>query len=150
MKLDVLIRKLLPHDDKFFTLLGESTHNLLMAADLMKQLTGARNQKQQKQLVNEIKDLEHRGDSVTHKIFSELNATFVTPLDREDIHTLASALDDILDHIDGSRENNRLSNLQLLCPNCHAQTPTYRGRNIGSRGYARVPGPGGGMHTHRS
>ena len=41
------------------------------------------------------------GDSITHRIFSELNSTFVTPIDREDIHELASALDDILDHIDG-------------------------------------------------
>lgn len=55
-----------------------------------------------------------------------------------------------LDHVDGRRENNELPNLQLLCPNCHAQTPTYRGRNIGSRGYARAPGPGGGKQTHRS
>lgn len=55
-----------------------------------------------------------------------------------------------LDHIDGRRENNQLSNLRLLCPNCHAQTPNYRGRNIGSRGYARVPRPGGGRQTHRS
>lgn len=37
-----------------------------------------------------------------------------------------------LDHINGRREGNRLGNLRLLCPNCHAQTPTYRGRNIGA------------------
>ncbi len=55
-----------------------------------------------------------------------------------------------LEHVDGRRENNRLSNLRLLCPNCHAQTPTYRGRNVGSRAYAGPAGPGGGMHTHRS
>lgn len=54
-----------------------------------------------------------------------------------------------LDHIDGRRENNLLENLQLLCPNCHAQTSTYRGRNIGVRGYAAGPGPGGGKQTHR-
>ncbi|HWP81861.1 MAG TPA: DUF47 family protein, partial [Bacteroidota bacterium] len=53
-------------------------------------------------IVKGIKDLEHQGDEITHKIFSELNATFVTPFDREDIHLLASALDDIMDHIDGS------------------------------------------------
>ncbi len=38
-----------------------------------------------------------------------------------------------LDHVSGVRDDNRLNNLRLLCPNCHAQTPTYRGRNIGAR-----------------
>ena len=58
MKLDLLIRKLLPRDDKFFRVLGESTRNLLKAADLMKQLTGARNLKQQKQLVKHIEHVQ--------------------------------------------------------------------------------------------
>ncbi len=115
MKLDQWIRTLLPRDEKFFTLLEESTRNLVMASGLMKKLTGAKNQKQQMQLVKEIKDLEHRGDSVTHKIFSELNGTFVTPLDREDIHTLTSALDDILDHIDGSAQRIILYDIKK-CP----------------------------------
>lgn len=102
MRFDAFIQKLLPKDDKFFTLLEESTKNLLNAAELLKQLAAAKNEKEQAKFVSAIRDLEHKGDSVTHKIFSELNATFVTPLDREDIHSLTSALDDILDHIDGS------------------------------------------------
>jgi predicted phosphate transport protein (TIGR00153 family) len=53
-------------------------------------------------MVRKIHELEHKGDNVTHKIFAELSATFVTPFDREDIHILASALDDIMDYIDGS------------------------------------------------
>lgn len=43
-----------------------------------------------------------------------------------------------LDHIDGNRKNNELSNLRLLCPNCHALTPTYRGKNIGRQGGTRT------------
>ena len=56
-----------------------------------------------------------------------------------------------LDHVNGRREDNRLANLRLLCPNCHAQTDTYRGRNIGRRRtYAEVrPGAGTG-ETERS
>ncbi|MBI2620106.1 MAG: DUF47 domain-containing protein [Ignavibacteriales bacterium] len=112
MILDKLIRQLLPHDDKFFSLLGESTNNLIMAGDLLKKLSLASSLRQQTNLVDEIKDLEHRGDSITHTIFSELNATFVTPLDREDIHLLTSALDDIMDHIDGSAQRVILYNIR--------------------------------------
>jgi hypothetical protein len=50
----------------------------------------------------QINELEHFGDSISHQVFSELNATFVTPFDREDIHQLTSALDDIMDHMDGA------------------------------------------------
>jgi uncharacterized protein Yka (UPF0111/DUF47 family) len=49
-----------------------------------------------------IKDLEHEGDSITHEIYERLNVTFITPLDPQEISRLASALDDILDYIDGS------------------------------------------------
>src|SRR5689334_21180320 len=52
------------------------------------------------QYVERIKSLEHQGDELAHTIFSESSRIFVTPLDREDIHALASSLDDILDHID--------------------------------------------------
>jgi len=102
MKFDQLIQKLLPKDDKFFTLLEESAQNLVKAAEVMKKIALTKNKSEIEALVNRIHDHEHEGDTVTHKIFSELNSTFVTPLDREDIHTLASALDDILDHMDGS------------------------------------------------
>lgn len=116
MKFDAFIRKLLPRDDKFFVMLEESTTTLLMAAELLKQLASSKNQKQQRQLVNEITDLEHRGDTVAHRIFSALNGTFVTPLDREDIHTLTSAIDDVLDHIDGSAQRVVLYNIRKLPP----------------------------------
>ena len=115
MKLDRIIRNLLPRDDKFFLLLEESTQNLLMTADSLRGLSMAKTSKKQKQIVEEIKDLEHRGDSIAHKIFSELNATFVTPLDREDIHVLTSAIDDIVDHIDGSAHRVTLYNIKR-CP----------------------------------
>ena len=49
-----------------------------------------------------IKDIEHQGDDFVHEIFHELNKSFITPIDHEDISSLASAFDDILDHIDGT------------------------------------------------
>jgi len=101
MKLDQIIKRLLPRDDHFFVLLEESAQNLVKAGEELKILPLCKTQKQRIEAARRIKDIEHDGDSITHKIFSELNSTFVTPLDREDIHELASALDDILDHIDG-------------------------------------------------
>lgn len=47
--------------------------------------------------MDRIKELEYKGDSITHKIFAEMNGTFVTRFDREDIHVLAAALDDVMD-----------------------------------------------------
>jgi len=101
MKLDQLIRKLLPHDDHFYSLLEESAQNLIKAGVELRKLPLCKNQSQRELAARRIKDIEHQGDSITHNIFSELNSTFVTPLDREDIHELTSALDDVLDHIDG-------------------------------------------------
>jgi predicted phosphate transport protein (TIGR00153 family) len=71
------------------------------AGEELKKLPHCKTHAQRVELAKRIKDIEHEGDSITHKIFSELNSTFVTPLDREDIHELASALDDVVDHIDG-------------------------------------------------
>jgi predicted phosphate transport protein (TIGR00153 family) len=116
MKLERFIQRLIPRDEKFFTMLEESTSNLLIGSDLLKKLASSKNSSQQKKLVAEIKEIEHRGDTITHRIFSELNATFVTPLDREDIHLLASALDDILDHIDGSAQRLVLYNIKKFPP----------------------------------
>ncbi|MEX1140439.1 MAG: DUF47 family protein [Bacteroidota bacterium] len=116
MRLDRLIQRLLPRDEKFFTMLEESTSNLLIGSELLKKLASAKTLAQQNKLIEEIKEIEHRGDTITHRIFSELNATFVTPLDREDIHLLASALDDILDHIDGSAQRLVLYNIKKFTP----------------------------------
>ena len=101
MKFDALLKKLLPKDDKFFTYLEESAENLVKAADVLKKLSASKKAAERQKLTDQMHDLEHDGDGVTHKIFSELNSTFVTPIDREDIHQLASSLDDIMDHMDG-------------------------------------------------
>jgi len=102
MRFDRLIQRLLPQDEKFYAYFEESTQNLVNASVLLKELSVAKTASDREKLVVQIKELEHHGDNVTHNIFSELNATFVTPFDREDIHQLASALDDIMDHMDGT------------------------------------------------
>lgn len=100
MRLDHLIQILLPHDEKFYGFFEESAQNLVNAATILPDLLRAKDIDRDL-VLNKIHDLEHGGDSVTHKIYGELNSTFVTPFDREDIHLLASALDDIMDYIDG-------------------------------------------------
>jgi len=101
MRLDRLIQILLPHDEKFYTYFEESAQNLVTASKLLQQLRQCQPADHLK-LIEQIHEYEHQGDSVTHKIYAELNATFVTPFDREDIHVLASSLDDVMDHIDGT------------------------------------------------
>ena len=101
MRLDRILQVFLPKDEHFYGLFEESAQNIVMAASAMMNLPVA-TPDERNGIVEQIKDFEHLGDTVTHKIFSELSGTFVTPFDPEDIAVLASALDDILDNIDGS------------------------------------------------
>ncbi len=118
MKIDRLIQILLPHDEKFYTLFEESTKLLQKASITLRKILGS-DPAQTRTLVLEIEDLEHQADEVTHRIFAELNSTFVTPFDREDIHQLASSLDDIMDYINGSAS-------RFVLYNVHADTPYMR------------------------
>ena len=114
MKLDRLIQVLLPHDEKFYMFFEESAQNLVNAAKLLPDICKG-NLAEREKVVQSMHELEHAGDSVAHKIFAELSATFVTPFDREDIQTLASALDDVMDYIDGCASRFVLYKVQE-CP----------------------------------
>jgi uncharacterized protein len=84
-----------PRDRVYFELFEEAGQNILQASDLLDQLLS--NFPDSKQLAQEILVCEQEGDRITHDIIDRLNHTFVTPIDREDILALASALDDIVD-----------------------------------------------------
>jgi uncharacterized protein len=84
-----------PRDRVFFELFEEAGQNILHAADLLDRML--RNYPDSKDLARDILICEHEGDRITHDIINRLNLTFVTPIDREDILALASALDDIVD-----------------------------------------------------
>lgn len=112
VKIDRLIQILLPHDEKFYSLFEEMTKLLQKASIALKKIPDS-DPIQTKALVDEIEDLEHQADEVTHNVFAELNATFVTPFDREDIHELASSLDDIMDYINGSSSRFVLYNVKV-------------------------------------
>jgi predicted phosphate transport protein (TIGR00153 family) len=83
-------------DRVYFELFEEAGRNILKAAELLDRLLS--DYPDNKELAAEILDLEHEGDRIVHDIVHRLNQTFVTPIDREDILALASALDDIVDY----------------------------------------------------
>jgi predicted phosphate transport protein (TIGR00153 family) len=87
---------LAPRDRQFFDLFEEAGQNILRAADLLDQML--RGYPENANLARDILICEQEGDRITHDIIRRLNETFVTPIDREDIHELASALDDIVDY----------------------------------------------------
>jgi predicted phosphate transport protein (TIGR00153 family) len=93
-----MIFGLLPREEAFFDLFKQAAHNVIEGSRLLKELMEDYTNVQQK--IERIKEVEHIGDGITHDIALRLNQTFLTPLDREDIHDLASALDDILDAVE--------------------------------------------------
>lgn len=101
MRLDRIIQALLPHDERFFSLFDKLAHAMVEAGDTLRGLP-SQSKNDRQTTVDKITELEHKADSITHEIFTELNSSFVTPFDREDIYKLASSLDDVVDYIDGS------------------------------------------------
>jgi len=93
-----MIFGLLPKEEAFFEMFKQAAHNVIEGSRLLKELMEDYTNVQQK--IERIKEVEHIGDGITHDIALRLNRTFLTPLDREDIHDLASALDDILDAVE--------------------------------------------------
>jgi predicted phosphate transport protein (TIGR00153 family) len=87
--------RLIPRETKFFEMFTEMAQNLIEGARLMKSLL--ENYRDVPTQVGRLKDIEHRGDEMTHALMTKLNQTFITPFDREDIHRLASSIDDVLD-----------------------------------------------------
>ncbi len=89
--------RLIPRDTKFFDIFAEMVSNLGDGARLLKQTLDDFQDVENR--VQKLKDIEHRGDDMTHSVLTKLNRTFITPLDREDIYRLASSLDDVLDFV---------------------------------------------------
>jgi len=85
-----------PRDRAYFELFEEAGRNAVLAADLLERMLV--NFPDSREMAGEILECEHEGDRITHDIIDRLNHTFVTPIDREDILQLASALDDIVDY----------------------------------------------------
>jgi len=94
---------LFPREEDFFVLFRKQAALVREGSDLLAKMMESFDDLEERARV--LKDVEHRADLVTHEIFERLNRTFITPLEREDIHSLASNLDDVLDAVEaiGSR-----------------------------------------------
>src|SRR5438552_14002875 len=100
MGLRSIVRFLLPKDDKFLNYFEQAVDNLKKAGDLYVSLAKVNSRAELIARRDEIKRLEHVGDELTHRIFEELNLSFITPFDREDIYELAKGIDDVIDLMD--------------------------------------------------
>ncbi len=89
--------QLFPRDEKFFEMFERASKNLYEGGKAFQDLLEKYINIEHK--VKAIKDIEHEGDIITHEIFDKLNRTFITPIDREDIHQITSEVDDVLDFI---------------------------------------------------
>ena len=87
----------MPREEKFFELFIESAQNMVKASHVLREMVNSWEFIDGR--VAEITELEHQGDTITHQIMAQLNRTFVTPFDREDIAQLAHTMDDVTDFI---------------------------------------------------
>ena len=93
--------RLTPRKDSFYPMFAVSGQNLVTGARLLKELLGAA-PTDRKEIADRMREAEHAGDEVTHAIMRELNESFITPFDREDIYRLASSLDDVMDAMEAA------------------------------------------------
>ncbi len=111
MGLSNILKMFTPKDRVFYGLFEEVMGNLKQMSEVLIKALNESNRPERDRLLRMLDDLEHKNDEVTHTIFIELGRNFITPFDREDIHTLATALDDIADYTWGTAK--RILNYQV-------------------------------------
>lgn len=99
--------RLLPRDERFFDFFTQVATLTVEAASQLGELF-AGDEERRRALVESIKRLEHEADLLTHQVVARLDRSFITPLDREDIHLLASRLDDVMDRIDSTARRSQI------------------------------------------
>ena len=91
--------RLTPRETSFYDMFAASANNLVTGSKLLLELLGA-DVAARPELAERMRGAEHAGDDITHGIFHQLNSSFITPFDREDIYNLASSLDDVMDYME--------------------------------------------------
>jgi len=111
--------RLIPRDQTFFQLFVDQALNIETAARVLFELIDNFDDAPAK--AARMRDLEHEGDEMTHEIMRRLNTVFVTPLDHEDIHELATTLDDVIDHMEAAADLFILHKIEAPLPGMKAQ-----------------------------
>jgi predicted phosphate transport protein (TIGR00153 family) len=101
MNIDSILKIFVPKDHSFFPLFESDARNLVKAAELLRELFETADTAEHERIFKEIRDVEHIGDEITTKTYEQLNKSFITPFDREDIHELTANIDDVVDSING-------------------------------------------------
>ncbi|MFN7120273.1 MAG: DUF47 domain-containing protein [Saprospiraceae bacterium] len=114
MNLNKILTLFAPKDRVFYALFAKDAENMLLAARTLKELFTIAGNNRRVELVQEIERLEHVGDDITHEIFTQLSLNFITPFDREDIHALASRIDDVVDYIFAAAMRLDLTNIDKV------------------------------------
>jgi predicted phosphate transport protein (TIGR00153 family) len=100
--LNSFLKIFMPKNAVFFDLFEKVADNLSIMGTKLRGVVAEYDFDKRAQLIREVEDLEHQNDDLTHNLFTELGRNFITPFDREDIHALATSLDDIADYIHAS------------------------------------------------
>jgi predicted phosphate transport protein (TIGR00153 family) len=101
MNIDKVLKFFVPKDHSFYPLFEEDVKNMVKATELLQKMLSYNETEDHERVYKEIKDVEHIGDQITDKIYQQLNKSFITPFDREDIHELTAHIDDVVDSING-------------------------------------------------
>jgi predicted phosphate transport protein (TIGR00153 family) len=101
MNIDSFLKFFVPKDHSFFPLFEADAQNLVKATERLIELMSSTDICEHERINKEIKDIEHIGDEITDKTYVQLNKSFITPFDREDIHELTAHIDDVVDSING-------------------------------------------------
>jgi len=108
MSLNSIFKYFVPKDKKIFSpLFEQAASNVVAMATFLVEAVNSNNSQTREELFKQIDKLENKGDEITHQVHLELGKNFITPFDREDIHALSSAIDDVADYIQGAA--NRMS-----------------------------------------
>jgi predicted phosphate transport protein (TIGR00153 family) len=111
--------RLIPREESFYELFVRQAEILVQGADTLQDLV--QNWDGVEEKARRIHDIEHELDEVTHEVMRRLNTTFVTPLDREDIHELGSRMDEVMDHMDAASDLLVLHKIEKPLPEMQSQ-----------------------------